>query len=163
VIGTAGFPRFPAVPPGRHLFFEQVGADHGHWLRRSVLSPMVNVRAFGEHLAGLVGPVGAALTVFCQTILHYVSQRRTLFVAMKGSHSARFNSDLPDANWRCAKSSNPCLPCALTPRRKSPPGVNGHPHLLRASVVAIERRPQVQAGRRRSVPLSGIVGVQQPN
>jgi hypothetical protein len=122
VIGTAGFPRFPAVPPGRHLFFEQVGADHGHWLRRGVLSPMVNVRAFGEHLAGLVGPVGAALTVYCQTILHYVSQRRTLFVAMKGSHSARFNSDLPDAKLALRKVVQPCLPSALTPSKEKPAG-----------------------------------------
>src|SRR6516164_6703605 len=64
---------------------------------------MVNISAFGDDLAGLVGPVGAALAVFCQTTLNYVSERRTVSVAMKTSNSAGFNGNLPDAHLALRK------------------------------------------------------------
>ncbi len=64
---------------------------------------MFNISGFGEHLAGLISSVGTALAMFCQTTLHNVSQRRTIFVAVKGGNSARFKSDLPDAKLTLCK------------------------------------------------------------
>ena len=70
---------------------------------------MVNIGAFDDHLPGLIGPVGAALAVLCQATPHYVSKRRTVFVAMKAGNSAWFNGDLPDAHLALRKVVQPLL------------------------------------------------------
>ena len=61
------------------LLLEQVDADDGDRLGRGVLGPVINIGAFGDHLAILIGPVRAALAVLCQATLHYVTERRTVF------------------------------------------------------------------------------------
>src|SRR5712671_4479985 len=88
---------------------EQVSADQDNGLGRGVLGPVVNIGAFGKHLASFIDPVGPALAVLGQASLHDVSQRRTLLVAMKGGNSARFYGYLPDAHLTLRKVIQPLL------------------------------------------------------
>src|SRR4051812_12620375 len=82
--------RAMAVPVWpKALLFEKVSADEHHLLGRGVLSPVVDIGAFCDHIAGLIGSVRSALPMLCQAALHNISQRRTVFVTMKPGNSAR--------------------------------------------------------------------------
>src|ERR1700721_4825365 len=77
--------------------------DHDRFGRRGVLGPVVDIGAFGDRLARLVGPVRAPLAVLGQSSLHDIAQGRTAFVAVKADHSAWFDRDLPHAHLALRK------------------------------------------------------------